>query len=132
MSEQAFRAAHMMQSAADDARRAANSIGESVDRLRPLFEDGYGGIAFRLVELLEAENLRIMESQDAKITESCNPVITKDDLERSVVILSEVTGALQAMFDSRVVAKSIYAQGSIKLMIEKISAVISTLEGNKE
>ena len=132
MSEQAFRAAHMMQSAADDARRAANSIDESVNRLRPLFEDGYGGIAFRLVELLEAENLRIMESQDAKITESCNPVITDSEYHSVIILLSEVTGSLEAMLQSRVVSQSIYAKSKIQCMIEKIGAVISTLEGNKE
>jgi hypothetical protein len=131
MSEQAFRAAQMMQSAADDARRASNSISESVDRLRPLFEDGYGGIAFRLVELLEAENLRIMESQDAKIMESHNHGIIESH-DSLIIMLGEVTGSLQAMLRSRVIRQSDFATNKVQCMIDKVSAVISTLEGNKE
>ena len=123
MSEQAFRAAHMMQSAADDARRAANSIDESVNRLRPLFEHGYGGIAFRLVELLEADNLRIMESQDAKITESCNPVIMPSiDL---IDICSDLLCAISDIDSS----KNVSNMFRLKRAETKINEVIEKLKG---
>ena len=123
MSEQEFSAGKMMQSAADDARIAANSISESVDRLRPLFEDGYGGIAFRLVELMEAENLRIMESQDSRITESCNHVIMP-----SIELIDICSDLLCAISDIDS-SKNVSNMFRLKRAEIKINEVIEKLKG---
>lgn len=59
VNEEAMRhAARQMESAAETANRAANRIEDAVQQLRVLFEDGYGGNALRLIELLEAQQVK--------------------------------------------------------------------------
>lgn len=52
-SEDAWKAASHLHEGAEVARRAADSLSESTHRLTHMFEPGYGGVACRLVELLE-------------------------------------------------------------------------------
>lgn len=52
------RIASRMEEAADTARRAAESMSESAQRMAVIFEDGYGGNALRLIELMEAEQMK--------------------------------------------------------------------------
>lgn len=51
--EEMSRAASRMESAAQDAYRAADRIEEATRKLQVLLEDGYGGNACRLIELLQ-------------------------------------------------------------------------------
>lgn len=53
--EQMWKAAHHMSEAAETAKRAADRIEEAVSRLAHMLEDGYGGNALRLIELLEKQ-----------------------------------------------------------------------------
>lgn len=57
-SEDMWKAAHRMETAADRASRAADSIDNSVQRLAAMLEDGYGGNGTRLIELLEKTSLQ--------------------------------------------------------------------------
>jgi coenzyme F420-reducing hydrogenase alpha subunit len=52
------RIANRMEEAAETARRAAESISESVQRMSVMFEDGYGGNALKLIELMETEKIK--------------------------------------------------------------------------
>ncbi|MHB0965333.1 MAG: hypothetical protein ACYC36_02655 [Bellilinea sp.] len=52
------RIANRMEEAADTARRAAESMSESAQRMAVMFEHGYGGNAERLIELMEAEKMK--------------------------------------------------------------------------
>lgn len=56
--EEMQRAARNLHAAADRANRAADRIEEATQQLRVLFEDGYGGNALRLIELLEEQNAK--------------------------------------------------------------------------
>jgi hypothetical protein len=47
-----------MEESAETARRAAESMSESVQRMSFMFEDGYGGNAIKLIELMEAEKMK--------------------------------------------------------------------------
>ena len=51
--EQLWRITHRMEAAAERAERAADRIEEATQRLAFMFENGYGGNALRLIELLE-------------------------------------------------------------------------------
>lgn len=54
MSEEAWKAARHLHDAADKATRAADRLEEVGHQLKVLFEDGYGGNALRLIELMES------------------------------------------------------------------------------
>jgi hypothetical protein len=56
--EDAWKAARMLQDAADKAERAAYGVDSAVHDLKVMFEDGYGGNALRLIELLEKLELQ--------------------------------------------------------------------------
>lgn len=51
--DSAHSAASRLEEASKDAYRAADRIEEATRKLRELFEDGYGGNALKLIELLE-------------------------------------------------------------------------------
>ena len=51
--ESMWRAVHRMEAAAEQVRREADRIEESVRRFAVLLEDGYGANGLRLIELLE-------------------------------------------------------------------------------
>jgi hypothetical protein len=53
--EYMMKAANKMQDAADRAERAANRIEEAAHKMACMFQDGYGGNALKLIELLEKE-----------------------------------------------------------------------------
>jgi hypothetical protein len=55
--EQAWRAARYLSDAADRATRAADRLEEVCHKLTHLFEDGYGGNALRLIELMESKSI---------------------------------------------------------------------------
>lgn len=52
--ESMWKAVHRMDAAAHSANQAADRMEEAVRRLAFMLEDGYGGNALRLIELLEA------------------------------------------------------------------------------
>ncbi len=56
--EALWRIVNRMEEAADTARRAAESMSETAQRMGVMFEDGYGGNALRLIELLETAGER--------------------------------------------------------------------------
>jgi len=71
--ESMWRAVHAMNDAAEKANRAANRIEEATQQLRVLFEDGYGGNALKLIELLDdgkVETLAEYCAQAAKVVET--------------------------------------------------------------
>ena len=51
--EYMMKAAHRMEAAAEQATKAADRMEESVRKLSYMLEDGYGGNALKLIELLE-------------------------------------------------------------------------------
>lgn len=61
MSEEAmWRAVHAMREATDRANSAASRIEDATRTLQILFEDGYGGNALRLIELLEEKTVDVV------------------------------------------------------------------------
>ena len=60
--ESMWRAVHRMEAAAEQVRREADRIEESVRRFAVLLEDGYGGNGLRLIELLENQNVDAQDS----------------------------------------------------------------------
>ena len=57
-----WRAVHRMEAAAEQVRREADRIEESVRRFAVLLEDGYNGNGLRLIELLENQNVDAQDS----------------------------------------------------------------------
>jgi HPt (histidine-containing phosphotransfer) domain-containing protein len=51
--EEAWRAAHTLAEAANEATRAANRIEDAMRELKFMFEPGYGSSVFELIELLK-------------------------------------------------------------------------------
>ena len=64
--DQMWKVAHCMSEAADKASRAADRMEEAMRRLACMLEDGYGGNALRLIELLEAAPTRDLVLAEVK------------------------------------------------------------------